>query len=111
MADTYFGDSVGRLYFFGPRIARGCAADNDRRSVGLDELHHAANVVAVRHFLLVRAVSPGAATVYSSPPADRSQQRAAVSNERRRVAVVQLDSDQYSACVVPCQFRCRAEDL
>src|SRR6185369_17472731 len=51
MADSDSSDHARRLHFFRSRIARGCATNDDRRRVRLDELHHAADVAVVGHVL------------------------------------------------------------
>ncbi len=102
---------LGRLYFLRHRIARRRATNDDRRRIGPDELHHASNVVAVRHVLLVRTISSSAATVHQSTAADGAEQCAPGVDERRRGADVQLDPNQHSACVVCCEFYHCTEDL
>ena len=111
MVKPYFNYDARRFYFLGNRIARRCTADNYRRRIRFDELHHASHVVTVGNVFLLRAVSAISATVHSSAAADCPQQRAPGSDERRRRAFVQLASDLDPVCVVCCVFCCGAEDL
>src|SRR5687768_10647285 len=111
MAESYFDYRARRFHFFRYRIARGGATNDDRRSVGLDELHHAADVAVVRHVLLIRTISSSAATVHPGFASDCPEQRAPISDERRRGAFVELDSARCVACLVSRQFRCRTENL
>ena len=67
---------------------------------GFDELHHAADVVAVRHVLLFGTISTNPATVHPGAAVDRAEQRAPRVDERRRNALVQLASDRDHACLV-----------
>ena len=111
VAERRFDHRARWLHFFRHRIARGCSADDDRRRVGLDELHHAADVVAFGHVLLVGTISTNPATVHPGAAVNRTQQRAPRIDERRRDAVVQLDSDRHTAGVVRSQFRGCVEDF
>src|SRR5688572_30931643 len=111
MAESDFHHRAWRLYVFRTRIARGCSTDDDRRSVGPDELHHASDVVTVRNVLLLRTVSASAATVHQGAAAHRAQLHAPLGNERRRTTLVKLDPDQRDACLVCGQFCCCTEDL
>jgi len=99
------------FYVFRNRIAGGCATDDDRRRVGIDELHHASDVVTIRHVLLVGTISASAATVHPGAAPNGAQQHSARVDERRRVAFVQLDSDRDTAGVVCREFCNCAEDL
>ena len=111
VAESFFNYRARRFHFFRNRIARGCASDNDRGRIGLDELHHAADVVAVGNVLLLGAISTNPATVHPGATVNRAQQRAPRIDERRRNAFVELDSDRYSAYMVCSQFRGCVEDF
>ena|SRR5687768_668941 len=111
MVESDFHHHAWRFYVFRARTARRCSTDDDRRSLGSDEFHHASDVVAVGNVLLVRTVSASPATVHQSPAAHRAKLHASLGNERRRTTLVKLDPDNHNACMVCGQFCCCIEDL
>ena len=60
-----------------PRPARRQPRPHDRGGLGVDELHHAADVDLLGRVLLVRELSCGDAAADSRPAADRAERRAA----------------------------------
>src|SRR5499433_4358041 len=100
LAESFLDYVSRRLHFFRNRIAGGGAARDDRGSVRANELHYAANVVALGHFLLVGKVSPGLSTLHQSPAANRTQYCSSRCDERRRIAVGQLASSYDTDCLV-----------
>src|SRR5215813_11958248 len=100
LAESFLDYVARRLHFFRNRIAGGGAARDDRGSVRANELHYAANVVALGHVLLVGKVSPGVSTLHQSPAPDRTQYCATRRYERRRIAVGQLASSYDTDCLV-----------
>src|SRR5687767_6445600 len=111
MVESDFHHHAWRFYLFRAWTARRCSTNDDRRSFGSDELHHASDVVAVGNVLLVRTVSASPATVHQGPAAHCTQLHAPLSNERRRTTLGKLDPNNHNACLVCCQFCCCIEDL
>ena len=87
------------------------AADDYRRRVGTDELHHASDVVAFRDVLLVRTFPASLSTVHQGVAIDGTKYTTAIGDERRYAALVQLDQCCDIAFLAAYQFFGGAEDL
>src|SRR5687768_14243404 len=111
MAECCFRCDAGRLHVLRPWFAGGGAPDDDRGRLGLDELHHAADVAAFGYVFFVRAISASLSALHQNSAVDRTQLSASSIDERRRPAYSELGSDCYPGGLVSGELLSGAKDF